>query len=133
MNILISISSFPILCIVVARQTKFVFDNMASPDPPLLSHDFLELYRSYKRKTQKIITWLQETCEIESITVKTLIAAAESVRNQKIDVPSDLYYVFKDALALRVAVAQQYKQVRLQGPDQGRQESIEKHDYFIER
>jgi len=107
---------------------------MAKPEESRLSHDFIELYRSYKRKTKKVLSWLRETCQLQDVSVAGLVAAAKSVRKQKIEVPTELYYVLKDAIALRVEIAQQYKQQLLvNGADDAKNKAIETHEYFISR
>ena len=106
---------------------------MASSAQPRLSHDFLELYRSYKRKTKLAVSWLQETCKLNDVSISALVAAAKWVREQNIAVPPELYIVFKDALELRINVAQQYKQITAQNADVAKAVAVEKHDYFIAR
>jgi hypothetical protein len=99
-----------------------------------LSHDFFELYRSYKRKTKTVLSWLADTCELTDISITACIAAAKSVRKQKIAVPSELYYVCKDALTLRITVAEQYKrQIFANGVDEAKSQAIENHEFFISK
>lgn len=100
--------------------------------PP--SRDFFELYRSYKRKTQTAVSWLKQVCKLENTTIASLIAAAEKVIKQRIPIPAGLYYTFKDALDLRLSVAQQYKHhLSGKGSDASAREAIEKHDFFVEK
>jgi len=99
-----------------------------------LSHDFFELYRSYKRKTKTVLSWLADTCNLTEISITACVAAAKSVRKRKIVVPKELYYVCKDALALRITVAEQYKQQILgNGIDEAKRQAIERHEFFISK
>jgi len=99
-----------------------------------LSHDFFELYRSYKRKTKTVLGWLAEACSLTDISITACVAAARSVRKQKISVPPALYYVCKDALTLRITVAEQYKrQILANGLDEAKGQAIESHDFFISK
>jgi len=99
-----------------------------------LSHDFFELYRSYKRKTKTVLGWLKDTCNLTDVSITSFVAAAKLVRKQKIVVPSELYYVCKDALALRITVAEQYKQQILGSRvDKAKNKAIERHEFFISK
>jgi len=99
-----------------------------------LSHDFFELYRSYKRKTKTVLSWLQEACNLKDISITALVTAGKSVRKKKISVPSELYYICKDALTLRITVAEQYKQQILgSGVDDSKKQAIERHEFFISK
>jgi len=99
-----------------------------------LSHDFFELYRSYKRKTKTVLDWLKDTCNLTDISITSLVAAAKSVRKKKIVVPFELYYVCKDALTLRVNVAEQYKrQILANGVDERKNQAIERHEFFLSK
>jgi len=99
-----------------------------------LSHDFFELYRSYKRKTKTVLGWLAEACGLTDVSITACVAAAKSVRKKKISVPSELYYICKDALTLRITVAEQYKQQILgNGVDEAKKQAIERHEFFISK
>ena len=99
-----------------------------------LSHDFFELYRSYKRKTKTVLGWLAEACSLTDVSITACVAAAKSVRKKKISVPSELYYICKDALTLRITVAEQYRQQILgNGVDEAKKQAIERHEFFISK
>lgn len=65
-----------------------------------LPRDFFELYQSYKRKTQRVVVWLKQVCQPQDTSIATLVAAAQRVTKQKITIPAELYYIFKNALDL---------------------------------
>lgn len=99
-----------------------------------LSHDFFELYKSYKRKTKTVLGWLKDTCNLTDVSITAFVAAAQSARKHKIAVPPELYYVCKDALKLRITVAEQYKrQILENGIGEAKSEAIERHEFFISK
>lgn len=106
--------------------------TMEQTEKQRLSYELVELYKSYKRKTEVAQSWLAETCKLEEISLPNPVNAAQSVTKRGIKVPTELYFVFKDVMDQRISVGQQYKQqLATSGTAEALSKANKQHDYFI--
>ncbi|KAF2816423.1 uncharacterized protein BDZ99DRAFT_515012 [Mytilinidion resinicola] len=71
------------------------------------------LYRSYKKSTSSVVKWLISCSgaspEVSSMSLKDMKAAAQKVRASKTEIPSAIYWAFRDAISNRTLLTELHK------------------------
>ncbi|KAF2497074.1 hypothetical protein BU16DRAFT_617104 [Lophium mytilinum] len=93
-------------------------------------HSAPDLYRSYKKSTSAIIKWLKSSTrastEVSSLSLKEMVAAAETVRAAKTEIPSAIYWAFRDAISNRTLLTKLHKS----GGPETDDDSTAAHEHF---
>jgi len=78
----------------------------------MLTPELFHVYRTYKRKTNKVVSWL--LLKVSSISgakapVNQIIAASKGVLMKGLQLPDELYWDLRDAVKARSEITEVYK------------------------
>jgi len=104
---------------------------MATTPLPFHLH---EMYKSYKKATKTVVQWLstassREVPDITSLSLWSLLQLADSAREAKVKVPSDIAAAFRETISSRKHIGEHYRQEATTGDCQ---DSFLRHEKFTE-
>ncbi|KAF2496748.1 hypothetical protein BU16DRAFT_580821 [Lophium mytilinum] len=98
-----------------------------APVPPSVP----EVYRSYKKSTSAIVKWLTSCTgaspEAPSLSLKDMIAAAETIRESQTEIPPAIYWAFRDTIQNRSILTDFYKSGESQRPPDNASDTSHEH------
>lgn len=85
---------------------------MATTALPFYLH---EMYKSYKKATKTVVQWMStaSSCEVPDITslsLWTLLQLADTARDAKVKVPSEIAAAFRETISSRKHIGEYYRQ-----------------------